>query len=126
MGQLTHELIAYYQQLADAMQKLSQDYPAMRIDMEAMSPIESEARKAIGTDQAKDIAPLAGKTGIEFEREALLMLYNALNEQRHLTGVMIRLEPSPNLKQFLERTQSQLDERYAKVGALLNRRYFTH
>src|SRR6185437_1424873 len=56
MGQLTHELVAYYQQLADTMQKLSAQYPAMRIDVEPMSPIESETRKAIGSDQAKDMA----------------------------------------------------------------------
>jgi hypothetical protein len=126
MAQLTHDLVSYYQQLAETMQKLSKQYPAMHIDVEAMPPIESETRKAIGYDQAKDIAPIAGKTGIEFEREALLTFRDALNEQRHLTGVMVGLEPSPALKKFLESTRAQLDERYAKVGALLDRRYFTH
>lgn len=126
MGQLTGELIAYYQQLADSMQKLSKQYPAMRIDVDAMSPIEGEARKAIGADQAKDLAPLAGKSGIQFERETLLMFYDALNEQRHLTAVMSGMESNSALKQFLEATKAQLDERHAKVGALLNRRYFTH
>ena len=75
---------------------------------------------------AKDFAPVVGKTGAEFEREALLMFYNSLNEQRHLTGVMVKLETDPALRKFLETTKAQLDERYAKVGALLNRRYFTH
>jgi hypothetical protein len=126
MAQLTNELVSDYQRLADTMQKLSKQYPAMRIDAQAMSPIESEARKAMGSDQAKDIAPLMGKTGIEFERETLLMFYNALNEQRHLTRVMLDLETSPALKRFLESTQVQLDDRYEKVGALLSRRYFTH
>ncbi len=54
------------------------------------------------------------------------MFYNTLNEQRHLTGVMVGLETDPALKKFLETTKAQLEERYAKVGALLNRRYFTH
>jgi hypothetical protein len=72
--------------------------------------------------------PLAGKSGVEFEREALLMFYNALNEQRHLAGVMLGLglETDPGLRKFLETTQAQLDARYARVGSLLNRRYFTH
>lgn len=126
MSQLTDALVTYYQQLAETMRKLSRQYPAMRIDVEAMSHIESEARKAIGTDQAKEMAPLAGKSGIEFEREALLMFHDALNEQRHLTGVMIGLESDPGLKTFLESTRAQLDERYKKVGMLLDRRYFTH
>jgi hypothetical protein len=126
MGRLTNELIGYYQQLAETMQRLSRQYPAMRIDVMPMSEIEAQERKAIGTDMAKDFAPVAGKSGVEFEREALLMFYNSLNEQRHLTEVMVGLEPDPGLKQFLEATNEQLETRYAKVGALLNRRYFTH
>ena len=126
MGRLTNDLIDYYQQLAETMQKLSKQYPAMRIDVTPMSEIEGEERKAIGTDLAKDLAPLAGKTGVEFEREALLTFYDGLNEQRHLVGVMVGLEPDAGLKKFLETTKAELDARYAKVGALLERRYFTH
>ena len=125
MGQVTNDLVSYYQQLADTMQRLSKQYPAMRIDVAAMSEIEGDERKAIGADLAKDFAPLIGKTGIEFEREALLMFYNTLNEQRHLTGVMVGLEIDAALRKFLETTKAQLDAQYAKVGALLNRRYFT-
>jgi hypothetical protein len=126
MGRLTNDLVDYYQQLAETMRKLSKQYPAMRIDVTPMSEIEGEERKAIGTDLAKDLAPLTGKTGVEFEREALLTFYDGLNEQRHLAGVMVGLEPDPGLKKFLETTKAELDARYAKVGALLNRRYFTH
>jgi len=125
MGQVTNDLVSYYQQLADTMQRLSKQYPAMRIDVAAMSKIEGDEREAIGADLAKDFAPLTGKTGVEFEREGLLMFYNALNEQRHLTGVMVGLETDPALRKFLETTKAQLEARYAKVGALLNRRYFT-
>ena len=125
MGRLTSDLTSYYQQLADTLQRLSKQYPAMRIDVPATSEIEGEERKAIGKDLAKDLAPVIGKSGIEFEREALLFFYNTLNEQRHLTGVMVGLETVPGLKKFLETTKAQLEERYAKVGALLNRRYFT-
>jgi hypothetical protein len=125
MARVTNDLVGYYQQLADTMKRLSQQYPAMRIDVAPMSDIESQTRKAIGEDTAKDIAPVVGKSGVEFEREALLTFYNGLNEQRHLVGVMIGLETAPGLKQFLETTKTQLDAHYAKIGALLNRRYFT-
>lgn len=126
MGRVTKDLMGYYQQLADTMQRLSKQYPAMRLDAQAMSEIEASERKAIGADQAKDFAPVVGKTGLDFQREALLMFYDALNEQRHLTGAMLDLETSPALRKFLETTKTQLDERHGKVGALLNRRYFTH
>jgi uncharacterized lipoprotein YehR (DUF1307 family) len=125
MARLTNDLVGFYQQLADTMRRLSKQYPAMRIDVAPMSEIESAERKAIGADLAKDFAPLTGKTGVKFEREALLMFYNSLNEQRHLVGVMVGLETDPGLKKFLETTTAQLEELYGKVGALLNRRYFT-
>jgi hypothetical protein len=126
MGRLTSDLMVYYQQLAESMKRLSERYPAMRIDVRPMSEIEGEERKAIGEDLAKDLAPLVGKSGVAFEREALLTFYNALNEQRHLAGVMVGLETNPELKKFLQMTRSQLDARYVRVGDLLNRRYFTH
>ncbi len=126
MARLTNDLVSYYRQLADAMQRLAKQYPAMRIDVAATSEIEGKERKAIGEDLAKDFAPLVGKTGVEFEREALLMFYNTLNEQRHLTRVMVGLETDPTLRKFLETTKAQLEAHYAQVGALLNRRYFTH
>jgi hypothetical protein len=119
MGRLTNDLVSYYQQLAGTMKKLSKQYPAMRIDVAPMSEIESETRKAIGVDLAKDLAPVIGKTGVPFEREALLTFYDSLNEQRHLTGVMVGLETDPGLKKFLETTKAQLEAHYAKVGALL-------
>jgi predicted small lipoprotein YifL len=126
MGRVTDDLVSYYQQLAERMKSLSKEYPGMRIDVAPMSEIEGAERKAIGTDLAKDFAPLTGKTGVAFEREALLMFYDSLNEQRHLTGVMIGLETDPALRKFLETTKAELDARYERVGALLNRRYFTH
>ncbi|HEY4341480.1 MAG TPA: hypothetical protein VGM97_16160 [Steroidobacteraceae bacterium] len=126
MSRVTDDVVDYYQQLAATMRRLSKQYPAMRIDVPPMSDIESAARKAIGADQAKDFTPVFGKAGVEFEREALLMFYNALDEQRHLAQVMLERETDPGLEEFLETTKAQLDAHYTEVGALLKRRYFTH
>ena len=126
MSSVTHELVGYYQQLAQTLEKLSKQYPAVRINVKPMSEIEADTRKAIGTDLAKDIAPLVGKSGTDFEREALLNFYDALNEQRHLVRVMLERETVPALRDFLETTRYELDAHHDKVAALLNRRYFTH
>src|SRR5580700_361116 len=64
MSRTTDELVTYYRQLAETMEKLSKQYPAMRIDVVAMSSIEADERKAIGEDNAKDFAPLIGKSGM--------------------------------------------------------------
>ena len=126
MGRVTDELMTYYEQLAETMRRLAKLYPGMRIDVPAMSQIETEERKSLGEDLAKDFAPLVGKTGVSFEREALLTFHDSLNEQRHLARVMAADETDPGLRKFLETTQAQLDERYARIGSLLNERYFTH
>jgi hypothetical protein len=56
MGRLTSALIDYYRHLAETMQKLSKQYPALRIDAQATSDIEAKERKAMGDDLAKDFA----------------------------------------------------------------------
>ena len=126
MSQTSRDLVAYYQQLADSLQNLSKQFPAVHLDVRTMPEILADARKGIGTDFAKDIAPVVGKSGIEFEREALLTFHDSLNEQRHLVREMLKRETVPALKDFLEKTRYELDSRYDKVGALLSRRYFTH
>jgi hypothetical protein len=126
MGRVTNQLLAYYQKLSGTMRELAKQYPAMRIDVPTMSEIEANTRKAIGEDLAKDLAPLVGKSGTKFEREVLLTFYDSLNEQRHLAGVMLPLETNVALKKFLEKTKMELEEHYAEIGALLDRRYFSH
>jgi hypothetical protein len=126
MAQMTNDLVRYYGELAGSLRRLSREYPAVRLDVTTMSGIESATRKAIGEDTAKEIAPLIGKSGPDFERETLLTFYNGLNEQRHWVAEMARRETVPGLKQFLDTTKTQLDERYSKVGALLKRRYFAN
>jgi hypothetical protein len=126
LGHLVEQLVNFYDDLAQRMERLSKQYPSLRIDAKPMSDIESEARKSIGADLAKDLAPITGKSGLEFERETLLMFYDSLNEQRHLAEVMSAREPDPGLKKFLGTTKTQLDTLYAKVGALLGSCCFRH
>ncbi len=124
LDQTATGMMAYYQQLAQSMEQLAAKNPALRLDAVTMPEILVDTRKAIGLDMAKDFAPLVGNTGMTFERELLLMFYNALDEQRHLVGVMIEREPEPGLKSFLEKTKAQLEGKRGKLEELLNRRYF--
>ena len=124
LDQTTTGMMDYYKQLAASMEQLAAKNPALRLDAVTMPEILVDTRKAIGVDMAKDFAPLVGNTGHEFERELVLMFYNALDEQRHLVGVMIEREPEPGLKSFLEKTKAQLEGKRSKLEELLNRRYF--
>lgn len=126
MSQVTDALMKYYKGLAERLEKLAAQFPAVRLDAKIMSDIEAEERKSMGADQAKNFAPLAGKTGMPLEREALITFRSALDEQRHLVGVMINRETNPGLKKFLESTHSELNNQYQTVDELLEKRYFTH
>lgn len=124
LDQTTTGLMDYYQQLAQSMEKVAAQNPALRLDAVTMPELLVDTRKAIGLDMAKDFAPLVGNTGPAFERELVLMFYNALDEQRHLVGVMIEREPEPGLLSFLQKTKAQLEARRSKLDELLKRRYF--
>jgi hypothetical protein len=125
-NKMVDNTMTFYRNLAVSLEHLVEQYPGVRIDLAPMSEIEGDTRKAIGLDQLKDFAPLFGKSGIGFERELLLMFYNALDEQRHLVGVMIERETDPDLKTYLNKTEDQLDAQRRKIGSLLDRKYFTH
>jgi len=68
MARLTDDLTSFYRQLAHRLEQLSKQYPAVRIDVEPMSRIEAETRKAIGADLAKDLAPLVGENRVLVRR----------------------------------------------------------
>lgn len=76
-SELTRHVIDYYEDLAKTLERLSTEYPAVKIHTQPMATIEAETRKAIGVDQAKDMAPIAGKGGVDFERQALIMFHSA-------------------------------------------------
>jgi hypothetical protein len=44
MGQVTHDLITYYQELGDTLRRLSKRFPAMLIDVVAMSEIQRSVK----------------------------------------------------------------------------------
>ncbi|WP_428380717.1 hypothetical protein [Nevskia ramosa] len=124
LDQTATGMMEYYKQLAQSMEQVAAKNPALRLDAVTMPDILVDTRKAIGIDMAKDFAPLVGNSGVAFERELVLMFYNALDEQRHLVGVMIEREPEPGLKSFLEKIRTQLEGKRSKLEDLLNRRYF--
>lgn len=121
---VTTELLDLYRRLSASLEKLAGQYPALRLDAETMPPVMAETRTAVGMDLAKDIAPLTGASGLPFERQLLLTFYYALDEQRHLVGVMIEREPEPGLKQFLQGIKDELEARRLAIGQLLERQYF--
>jgi hypothetical protein len=102
------------------MKRISQRYPEIRIDIPRTFGMESDEYEGRGAD------PLKNRVRAPSPKQELLVLYETLDEQRHLADAMIGLETNPELKRFLETMKRQLDAGYVTVGGLLKRRHLTH
>src|ERR1035438_9406771 len=68
MGRVTNDLVSYYQQLADTLQRLSKQYPAMRIDVAAISETEGGGRKARPARLATCSSPFGARAWVNSQR----------------------------------------------------------
>jgi hypothetical protein len=124
--QVVKPAVAYYAELADELEALDAKYPALHINLKAMPEFVGKARERMVEVRVKEITPIVGETGVNYERTVLLMLWYALEEQRNIVEAMAEREPDPNLAKFLRGTRSQLDRHLQRVDALLQRKYFAH
>jgi hypothetical protein len=118
------EVSDYGSHLKEELERLSKDYPAVRVDLDPLPEMEKRKRFSTGLDRFFEIAPLTGKKGAEFERTLLISLANGLNQERHLAEAMAKEEPNEQLKKFLTDTDATLTAYWKRADALLERRYF--
>jgi hypothetical protein len=111
-------------QLKKDLERISKDYPGVRIDLDPLPEMEKRKRAAISKDRARYFAPVIGHGGREYERTVLIGYANGLNHERHLCQVMAQAEPDANLKKFLLDAGKRYDDLYDRVAALLEKDYF--
>lgn len=121
---LVDETLDDYRQLASTMEDLAKRHPDLNLELKPLPDIEARAREAVGRDRVRAMKPIVGETGSRYERDLLLLLQDALDEQRHLLGVMLDDEPNAELKRFLQHSKAQLDALYLRYEDLLEKRYF--
>lgn len=97
----------------------------MKIDLQAMPRFMGEGRQRMVSAQVDAIKPIVGAHGKPYERNVLLMLMYALDEQREIAAAMSLKEPEPKLRAFLQQTHEQLGAYLVQVNDLLGRRYFS-
>jgi hypothetical protein len=114
----------YGARLKDDLERLAKAFPAVRIDLQPLPEMERRKRLATGWDKFKDIAPVTGKSGKEWERTLLISLVNGLNQERHLCEEMGKEEPNAQLKKFLVEQQGAMTKLWERGEALLERRYY--
>src|SRR5688572_15734653 len=55
-------------QLKKDLERISKDYPGVRIDLDPLPEMEKRKRAAVAKDRAKYFAPVVGRSGREYER----------------------------------------------------------
>jgi hypothetical protein len=117
-------IVAYYKRVASKLEALRDAHPKMRIDLQALPRFLGEARKSMVSAKVDEIKPITGVHGTPYERNVLLMLMYALDEQREILAAMSLKETEPQLRTFLLETHEELGAYLQKVNALLRKRYF--
>jgi hypothetical protein len=120
------EISDYAAALQADLERIAQDYPAVRIDLDPLPELEKRKRESISSDTRKSLAPLVGKTGTAFERKLLLAASGALNQLMFQCRVMAEREPVDSLRQVLLDAEKRFAALYDEDVKLLNERYFRH
>lgn len=115
---------AYYRELADDLERMAADYPALQIDVRTMLPLHRQAREAIVREQIESALPLIGDSGTAYERGILMAIHMALNEQRHLAKLLARDEPDVGLRGFMQLQSQRLQALYHRFDQQLQRDHF--
>lgn len=111
-------------QLKKDLERIAEDYPGVRIDLDPLPEMEKRKRSAIAKDRARYFAPVIGHGGREYERTVLIGYANGINHERHLCEVMAEAEPDASLKKFLLDAEKRYDVLYDRVTALLDKEFF--
>lgn len=124
--QVVDDIAGYMSELEQGLQKLAQDYPAIRLDLKPLPSIERRTIAASANARIKSFAPLVGRTGPDFERTLLLTLSGALNSLRHLSQVIAEAEEpySEQRAAFMGDAHARLQSLYEETFRELNHNFF--
>lgn len=109
----------------DRLQKLAESRADLNIQDQGLPRFELEKRSLQIRERGLQLGtPLIGESGPSMEREALLSLSGAINQQRYLIRVMREAETRPALQQWLDELREELDAVHAAYQRLLSEAHF--
>lgn len=124
VNEIISTVAAFGDELQQDLERIAQDYPAVRIDLDPLPAMEKRKRRTLTIDRVRYFAPIIGRGGREYERTLLISIANGINHQSYLCQVMAEEEPDASLKIFLSDTAQRYGDLYNHTNALLNREYF--
>ncbi|WP_233543980.1 hypothetical protein [Salinisphaera sp. Q1T1-3] len=120
------DLTDYSGQLADRLEKLAEQFPAMNLKRTTTPPIIDDAHTAQRNGTLKRFAPLVGQSGAAFERGVLLRLLGVADQERYLTQVLAEQEPNPALSKIMQDASTHFADLFDEINALLDKRFYRH
>lgn len=121
---VVNDVSEYAGTLKNTLKRISQDYPAVDIDLEPLPVMEQRTRSALMKSRVLTFAPLIGLRGMDFERRMLQSLEGPLNHLHFLCDALANEEPEPSLKRVLKDAASRLNQLRMKVANLLDKQYY--
>lgn len=110
--------------VADQLEKMADDYPSLTIKDTGLPEIEQKKRKAIRMDRIKDLAPIVGRTGKDYERTLLVTEAGLVNSARFLAEVIREEEKDEKRAAMMAKTKERFDELFNRILKLLEKDYF--
>lgn len=109
----------------DQLQQLADNRPGLDLSDQGLPRFELEKRALQIRERGLQLGtPVVGKSGPTMEREALLSLSGAINQQRYLIRVMRDAEQRQALQQWLDGLLEELDAVHAAYQQLLSDAHF--
>ena len=121
---VVEDVTDYSGQLAQRLETLSGQFPALDIHRVTTPPIIKATHTAQRKGTLKMLAPVVGESGKVFERDLLVRLLGAVDLQRYLTQVIAEREPDPALRQVMQNASQHFGQLYDEINALLTRRFY--
>ncbi|MES1955053.1 hypothetical protein [Salinisphaera hydrothermalis] len=121
---VVHDVTDYSGQLADRLQKLTHDFPALALDRPTTPPLIKAAHAAEKKALIKRYAPIVGDSGKTFERGLLIRLLVIVDQQRFLAQTLARRESDPALSKIMSGAATRFGALYNEIDALLKKRFY--
>lgn len=121
---VVEDVTGYCGQLAERLVTLSDQFPALDIRRDYMSPVIKAALEAQKKGTLKTFAPVVGKSGKVFERGLLIRLLGAVDQPRYLTQVLADQEPNAALRQIMQNASQHFAGLFDEINDLLTKRFY--
>ncbi len=122
--QVVDDVTGYSGQLADRLQSLTHDFPALALDRATEPPLIKAAHSAEKKALIKRYAPVVGASGTAFERGLLVRLLVVVDQQRYLADTLAKREPDPALSKIMSGAAERFGALYKEIDALLKKRFY--